>query len=200
MCTASAATVPLVDGVHASTSPTRLSFTGETMKPENRSLSHPGCPKSHGSSRPFVEAPLRHLLDRPFGGRLVIRRAGQPRTVDVREVVHGPQDVRVLAPLLPDSGVDLVVDRLPPAERRDDEEKSDETGGGGSEHEDSSASTEEVTIVTKCNNAAGRLRSDLRRACCVCPGPVVPLQKSAAAAPTTRSQSRAVSSGPSGPL
>ena len=41
-CTASAVTVPLVDGVQASTSPTRLSLTGETMKPEKRSFSHPG--------------------------------------------------------------------------------------------------------------------------------------------------------------
>ena len=54
ICTASAVTVPLVDGVQASTSPTRLSLTGETMKPEKRSLSHPGCPKSHGSRRPLV--------------------------------------------------------------------------------------------------------------------------------------------------
>jgi hypothetical protein len=56
--------------------------------------------------------------------------------------VDRPEDVRVLARLLPDSGVDLVIDRLAPAERRDDEEKSGETGGGGSEHEGSSARTE----------------------------------------------------------
>jgi hypothetical protein len=54
ICTASPVTVPLVEGVHARTSPTRLSLTGDVMNPEKRSFNHPGCPKSHGSSRPLV--------------------------------------------------------------------------------------------------------------------------------------------------
>src|SRR5687768_9079271 len=60
MWTADAVTVPLVEGVQASTSPTRLSFTGATMWPEKRSLSQPlrGVPsvltKGNGSRRPLV--------------------------------------------------------------------------------------------------------------------------------------------------
>ncbi len=53
MRTARPRTAPFVPGVHARTSPTRESFTGETMNPEKRSLSHPGWPKSQGSRCAF---------------------------------------------------------------------------------------------------------------------------------------------------
>ena len=52
-CTAEPLTVPLVEGVQASTSNFRLAFTGETMKPEARSLSQPGWPNSQGSTCAF---------------------------------------------------------------------------------------------------------------------------------------------------
>ena len=43
-----------------------------------------------------LEAPFGHLLDRPLGCRLVIRRAGEARSVDVGQVVHRPHDLGVL--------------------------------------------------------------------------------------------------------
>ena len=58
------------------------------------------------------ESPFRHLLDRPFGGRLVVRRSGQARAVHIRQIVHGPHDLRVVAPFLADPGIDVVVDRF----------------------------------------------------------------------------------------
>ena len=50
---AEAVTVPLVDGVQASTSNFRFSWTGETMNALARSLLQPGWPKSHGSRWAF---------------------------------------------------------------------------------------------------------------------------------------------------
>jgi hypothetical protein len=57
-----------------------------------------------------AEAPFGHLLDRPLGGGLVIRRARQPRAIDVGEEVHRVHDLRVRRFFLPDLVVDLGVD------------------------------------------------------------------------------------------
>src|SRR5687768_16365103 len=52
-CMAFACTAPFVLGVHASTSHTRGSFTGEMRCADSRSLAQPGCLKSHGSRWAF---------------------------------------------------------------------------------------------------------------------------------------------------
>jgi len=53
MLTALAWTIPFVPGVHATTSSTSESFTGEVIAPHARSFVHPGWPKFHGSRCPF---------------------------------------------------------------------------------------------------------------------------------------------------
>ena len=50
-----ALTVPSVLGVHASTSNSSLSLTGDRIAPMATSFVHPGLAKSHGSRRPFVK-------------------------------------------------------------------------------------------------------------------------------------------------
>ena len=54
------------------------------------------------------EAPLGHLLGRPFRGALVIRRSGEARAVAVGEHVQGVQNLRVLGLLFADAGVHVV--------------------------------------------------------------------------------------------
>ena len=58
------------------------------------------------------EAPGRHLLDRPLAGGLEVGRARQPRPVHVRQVVHRPEDLRVVLRFLADLRVDVGVDAL----------------------------------------------------------------------------------------
>src|SRR5437879_3993967 len=48
-CTASAFTMPLVEGVQANTSNVSASWTGESIMPMLSSLTQPGWPKSHAS-------------------------------------------------------------------------------------------------------------------------------------------------------
>ncbi len=57
-----------------------------------------------------LEAPLGHLLHRPVGGVLEVRRAGQARAIHVGEVVHGAHDLRVVFRFRADPGVDFRID------------------------------------------------------------------------------------------
>src|SRR3982751_4291230 len=66
------------------------------------------------------EAPFRHLLRGPFGRRLVIRRSGQPRPIDVGQEMHRPHHLRILRLLLADLVVDGWIElRLRDRQRRD---------------------------------------------------------------------------------
>src|ERR1035438_6323496 len=63
---AEAVTVPLVEGVHASTSNFRFSRTGDTINALARSLLHPGWPNSHGSRWAFLSPQAVSCLTTQF--------------------------------------------------------------------------------------------------------------------------------------
>ena len=83
------------------------------------------------------EAPFRHLLDRPLRRGLVVRRAGQTRAVNIRQIMHGPHDLRIVAPFLADTGIDVMVDRLGRRRRNGRGDEDDQRSNYGSGHESS---------------------------------------------------------------
>ena len=58
---------------------------------------------------PVHQSPVRHLLDCPFRRAFVIRRAGQTRTVNVCEHVHGLENLRMLHAFFANASANIVV-------------------------------------------------------------------------------------------
>ena len=73
-----------------------------------------------------LKSPAGHGLDGPFGGRLGLRRTGQPRPVHIAQVVHRPHDLGVRLFFLTKGGVDFGRPRRLGAERHQQHGKEHE--------------------------------------------------------------------------
>ena len=98
---------PFVPGVQPSASTTSASLYGAVTWTARYSFDPALVAEVPRLEVPVRHAPRRHLLDRPLGGGLVVGGTGQPRTVDVGQVMQRPHDLRVARLFLTDLRVDV---------------------------------------------------------------------------------------------